>query len=209
MLSGAKRGLLDGAGEVVDGLIPGEPGLAGQLPLVGGVVRHATAATARLTELLPVPQRPLAEPPPGSGLKPVMGDFGLPIVGHMPELLGDMIGSARRSYELYGPISWTGMVGTKVVSALGPDAIETIATNRDKAFGNAGCYDYLIGPFFDRGVMLMDFEEHRHHRRIMQQAFKRDAARRLPRRDEPARSTAACALAARSGLRALHRDASS
>jgi cytochrome P450 len=60
-----------------------------------------------------------------------------------------------------------------VVSALGPDAIEAIVTNRDRAFGNAGFYGYLIGPFFRRGVMLLDFEEHLHHRRIMQVAFTR------------------------------------
>ena len=32
------------------------------------------------------PQFPLAEPPAGSGLKPVMGDHGLPILGHMIEM---------------------------------------------------------------------------------------------------------------------------
>ena len=33
------------------------------------------------------PQRTLAEPLPGSGLKPVIGDRGLPILGHMIEML--------------------------------------------------------------------------------------------------------------------------
>ena len=32
------------------------------------------------------PQHALAEPPPGSDLKPVMGDAGLPILGHMIEM---------------------------------------------------------------------------------------------------------------------------
>ena len=32
------------------------------------------------------PQHAMAEPPAGSGLKPVMGDAGLPIVGHMIEM---------------------------------------------------------------------------------------------------------------------------
>src|SRR3954471_6512388 len=32
------------------------------------------------------PQHALAEPPAGSDLKPVMGDSGLPIVGHMGEM---------------------------------------------------------------------------------------------------------------------------
>ena len=31
----------------------------------------------------------------------------------------------------------------------------------------------LVGPFFDRGLMLLDFEEHHRHRRLMQQAFTR------------------------------------
>ena len=29
----------------------------------------------------------------------------------------------------------------------------------------------MIGAFFNRGLMLMDFEEHMFHRRIMQEAF--------------------------------------
>ncbi len=140
---------------------------------VGGFGRQAQAVAAELTDRLPSPVRPLAVPPAGSGLRPVMGDFGLPYVGHTFVFLNDMVGSARRRYAKYGPVSWSGMAGSKVVSVLGPDAIEAVATNRERAFGNAGFYDYLIGPFFRRGVMLLDFDEHLHHRRIMQHAFAR------------------------------------
>ncbi len=31
----------------------------------------------------------------------------------------------------------------------------------------------MIGPFFNRGLMLLDFDEHMYHRRIMQEAFVR------------------------------------
>ena len=61
-----------------------------------------------------------------------------------------------------------------MVQVIGPTGLETVLINRDGAFSNQLGWDPLIGPFFDRGVMLMDFEEHRHHRRIMQQAFKHD-----------------------------------
>ena len=44
--------------------------------------------------------------------------------------------------------------------------------NRDKAFSSTRGWQPVIGPFFDRGIMLLDFE-HRDHRRIMQQAFTR------------------------------------
>ena len=33
------------------------------------------------------PEHKLADPPPGSGLKPVLGDAGLPVIGHIIEML--------------------------------------------------------------------------------------------------------------------------
>src|SRR4051794_39516665 len=118
--------------------------------------------------------RPLADPPPGSGLAPVMGEPGPPLVGQSLLWLKDNLGYSRHFYERYGTVFWGNSLGTQVVSVLGPDGIETVLTNRDQAFSNADGWGYFIGPFFERGVMLMDFEEHRHHRRIMQEAFKRE-----------------------------------
>jgi cytochrome P450 len=130
---------------------------------------------ATLLEHVPAGEpRPLAEPPPGSGLEPVMGEPGPPVVGQTLLFLKDNIGYSRHFYERYGTVFWGNSLGTQVVSVLGPDGIETVLANRDKAFSNADGWDYFIGPFFERGVMLMDFEEHRHHRRIMQEAFKRE-----------------------------------
>jgi cytochrome P450 len=62
------------------------------------------------------------------------------------------------------------LLGAPVVTALGPDATEAILVNKDKAFSQSG-WTYFIGPFFRRGLMLLDFDEHRYHRRIMQDAF--------------------------------------
>nr|WP_218888556.1 cytochrome P450 [Saccharopolyspora hordei] len=112
-------------------------------------------------------------PPPGSGLKPVFGNSGLPVLGHTVSVLTDLLAASRRRYAEFGPVSWGVTLGTKAVTVMGPDAIETVVTNRDKAFANEGFYDYLIGAFFRRGILLMDFDEHLHHRRIMQQAFTR------------------------------------
>jgi cytochrome P450 len=129
---------------------------------------------AKLADRYPAGVRPLAKPPPGSGLKPVMGDAGPPIVGHSLAAINDLLASARRQYERYGPISWTAVLGTRGVVVIGPDGIGEVLANHDGAFANQPGWEYFIGPFFRRGVMLMDFEEHRHHRRIMQQAFKRE-----------------------------------
>lgn len=118
--------------------------------------------------------RPLAEPPRGSGLKPVMGDPGAPFVGHSLEFFHDTLGTTRRLRERHGSIFWTNVARTNLVVVLGPDGIGTVLTNREQAFSNEEGWNYFIGPFFHRGVMLMDFAEHRHHRHILQQAFRRD-----------------------------------
>ncbi|MEA2310515.1 MAG: hypothetical protein QOE28_483 [Solirubrobacteraceae bacterium] len=138
------------------------------------IVLRARDVAAKASLHVPARVRALAEPPPGSGLKPLMGDAGAPLIGHTLEALGDTLEGARRGYAQFGPVYWMGAFGTEIVTVLGPDAIEEVLTNRDKAFANKEGWEYFIGPFFDRGVMLMDFEEHRHHRRIMQQAFKRE-----------------------------------
>jgi cytochrome P450 len=132
--------------------------------VAGTLLEHVPARDARA----------LADPPPGSGLKPVMGEPGPPVVGQTLAWMKDTLRYSREYYAKYGSVFWGDSLGTKVLSVLGPDAIETVLTNRDQAFSNAEGWGYFIGPFFERGVMLMDFEEHRHHRRIMQHAFKRD-----------------------------------
>ncbi|SHU39160.1 cytochrome P450 Cyp136B2 family protein [Mycobacteroides abscessus subsp. abscessus] len=109
--------------------------------------------------------------PAGSGLRTVPGGGGLPLVGETPALIRDLPAWARRRYARYGPVSWANILGLRVVIALGPDAGQTILINKERAFANGPAWGYLIGPFFRRGILLLDFEEHLHHRRIMQQAF--------------------------------------
>jgi cytochrome P450 len=118
--------------------------------------------------------RPFALPPPASGLEPVLGDPGIPVVGRTLEFLHDGLRHARNYYQRFGTVFWLNALGGRWVQVLGPSGLETVLTNREGAFSNKLGWDPLIGSFFDRGVMLMDFEEHRHHRRIMQQAFKHD-----------------------------------
>ena len=145
------------------------------LPMPPTLVRRGRDAAATLIDRLPDrAARPLAPPPPGSGLKPVLGDPGLPVLGHTLGFLNDPIAMTRRSYERFGTVYWGSAFGLTMAAVIGPTGLETVLTNRDKAFSNKLGWEQFIGPFFDRGVMLMDFEEHRHHRRIMQHAFKRD-----------------------------------
>tara|TARA_Y100001001_G_scaffold61297_1_gene58222 strand:- start:670 stop:1914 length:1245 start_codon:yes stop_codon:yes gene_type:complete len=89
----------------------------------------------------------------------------------------DPVGLMRQRYDQYGPVSWTRLFGLRVVQMLGPDANQFVLMNKGDLFSNHGGWDFFIGPFFHRGIMLLDFEEHRWHRRIMQQAFTKNALR--------------------------------
>lgn len=100
--------------------------------------------------------------------------FGWPLIGESPSYARDPLALFRRHWESDGPVSAMGFVGEPWVMLLGPDACETALRNADKAFANGPAWTFLVGPFFQRGLMLLDFEEHHLHRRIMQQAFTRD-----------------------------------
>lgn len=111
-------------------------------------------------------------PPPGSGLHPVPGDAGRPVIGYTMDFLRDQVGWARRRYERFGPVSWCRAFGTTMVNVFDAHAVETVTANRDRAFSQSA-WDYFIGRFFTGGLMLLDGEEHHRHRRIMLQAFSR------------------------------------
>ena len=115
--------------------------------------------------------RPLANPPPESELRPVPGDPGPRIVGYTFRILRDPLTFGRERYDRYGPVSWLKAFGTTLVSLMGPEACSAVLLNREKAFSNGRGWEYFIGPFFRRGLMLLDFDEHMDHRRIMQEAF--------------------------------------
>lgn len=120
---------------------------------------------------------PYAPAPAGSGLKPIPGDAGPPVVGYTLQLMRDPLKVGRERFERYGAISWASAFGLRMVSMVGPDANEFVLRNKGDLFSNHQGWDYFIGKFFHRGIMLLDFDEHRWHRKIMQQAFKTDVLR--------------------------------
>ena len=118
------------------------------------------------------PEFVFAEPPAGSGLKPVLGNAGLPVLGHLIEVFRGGPEYVLQMYRRYGPVYFSKTPALHAVSALGPEATQEVFANRNKDFSTVAWQD-VIGPFFDRGLLLMDFDEHHYHRRIMQEAFTR------------------------------------
>lgn len=113
-------------------------------------------------------------------------DRGLPFVGQVLEYARDPVGLYRRHWERYGPVAPFRTLNQDAALLLGPDACGEALQNRDKAFANGPAWSQLVGPFFHRGLMLIDFDEHRGHRRIMQEAFVRPRLEAYTRRLHPA-----------------------
>ncbi len=114
---------------------------------------------------------------------------GIPYVGRTLAYIRDPLGMMREQHDTYGPVSDIDFIGKRWTALLGPDACDIAMRNADKAFSSGQGWGYLVGPFFDRGLMLLDFEEHHRHRRIMQSAFTREHLERYTAALQPAVAT--------------------
>ncbi|MDT4920061.1 MAG: hypothetical protein QOI15_963 [Pseudonocardiales bacterium] len=101
------------------------------------------------------------------------GEPGLPIIGNSLKFASGKMVATHEWYEKYGPVSWTRAVGQYFVNVEGPDACGAVLQDRDRVYDASG-WTLLLGPFFDRGLMLLDGAEHHRHRRIMQETFTAD-----------------------------------
>ncbi|RZI93479.1 MAG: cytochrome P450 [Microbacterium sp.] len=90
----------------------------------------------------------------------------------------DPIGHNDYARAKYGEVLKLNVFGTTLYACYGMDAAEQILINRERVFANGPAWSHFIGPFFNRGLMLLDFEEHLHHKRILMAAFTNDAMRR-------------------------------
>jgi cytochrome P450 len=107
-------------------------------------------------------------------LRPVPARRGWPLVGDSLHFLRDADNYLLGLHARYGEACRVNAFGTRIHFLIGPDANQFVLQSRDGLFAN-DAWIHFIGPFFHRGLMLLDFDEHRMHRRIMQAAFARDA----------------------------------
>jgi cytochrome P450 len=101
---------------------------------------------------------------------------GLPLVGNLPQFLRDPLANAQ-SLEAHGNVVRS-RTFFESVTLLGPDANEFVLHDRAGNFSSAGGWSYWIDAVFPGAIMAMDDPRHKHHRRIMQGAFKKPAMAR-------------------------------
>ena len=111
-------------------------------------------------------------PPKRNSLTHIPGDEGWPIIGKTLEVLADPKGHVERHAAKYGLVYRSHLFGETSLVLLGPEANELVLFDQAKLFSSTHGWGPMLGRLFPRGLMLLDFDEHRLHRRALSVAFK-------------------------------------
>ncbi|MDF3813631.1 cytochrome P450 [Rhodopseudomonas sp. BAL398] len=111
-------------------------------------------------------------PPKRAALAHIPGDEGWPIIGRTLEVLADPKGQVEKMAANYGLVYRSRVLGETSITLLGPEANELVLFDNSKLFSSAHGWGPILGLLFPRGLMMLDFEEHRLHRRALSVAFK-------------------------------------
>jgi cytochrome P450 len=111
-------------------------------------------------------------PPKRNSLTHIPGNEGWPVIGQTLSVLADPKGHVERHAAKYGLVYRSHMFGETSIVLLGPEANELVMFDQAKLFSSTHGWGRILGLLFPRGLMLLDFDEHRLHRRALSVAFK-------------------------------------
>ena len=112
---------------------------------------------------------------PQRKLDNIPGDYGTPLLGDTIPFLKDYHKLVTRRAEKYGLVSKGSVLFQRGVTLLGPEANEFVLKDPEHVFSSRAAWNPFLKKLFTDGLMLRDFADHKFHRRIMQQAFKKPA----------------------------------
>ena len=105
--------------------------------------------------------------------KPIPFDRGRYPLEHTIGFYRDVKGTLQKLHDRNGPVVKIGQYPFEVVQLFGPDANQLVYQNKDGTFSSKIGWSWIIDHVFPGSVMAMDGDEHRFHRRVMNQAFKK------------------------------------
>ncbi len=108
-------------------------------------------------------------------LSHIPGAGAPPLVGHSLQFLRDCHHLMDSRRARFGDVFRTELLGRTVVMFLTPQATKEIYLDQERVMSSEGGWSTSIGPLFQRGLMLRDFDDHHLHRQVMRQAFSRAA----------------------------------
>lgn len=87
----------------------------------------------------------------------------------------DMLSDLRHLYQQHGKVVLQDVGLMKMVNLFGPNANRLVLLDKGRIFSSKRPWTLIMGKIFPNGLLLRDGEDHKHHRKIMHEAFKRSA----------------------------------
>ena len=94
-------------------------------------------------------------------------------LGRMWRMRRHTLEICRESHARHGTAVMQNAGIVRIVNLFGPDANRFVMVDREGNFSAQRAWEGIMGRVFGGGLLLRDGEEHRHHRRIMQNAFRK------------------------------------
>ena len=102
----------------------------------------------------------------------IPGDDGWPIIGSTFKVLADPKAYFETLAARHGLVVRANILGETGVQLLGPAANELVLLDQQRLFSSQLGWGRFMDRVFPRGVIMMDFDEHRMQRRALSVAFK-------------------------------------
>ncbi len=98
----------------------------------------------------------------------------LPLLGRALSYRRNNVGALEKLRDDHGDLVWIHIVGSlRVLAFLSADGLEVGLRNKDGAYSSRLGWERFLDHVFPGAILAMDGDEHRHHRRILQEAFTR------------------------------------
>ncbi len=107
-----------------------------------------------------------------TALTHVRGSDGMPILGHTFDYLRRTYQFGQELRQRFGEVYRSRAFFMRFLVLASPDGIEYVLRDDEKNFSSKLGWERFLARLFPNGLPTMDFEEHRHHRRIMQEVFR-------------------------------------
>ena len=99
----------------------------------------------------------------------------LPIIGHSLPFQRNALKFTSEMQEKYGDVFQISLLNEKFIALLTPEATKDIFLDKDDLFSSKEGWAVSLGPTFENGLMLRDFDDHKYHRTLLQDSFRHDA----------------------------------
>ena len=100
---------------------------------------------------------------------------GLPVIGHSIPFQRDALNFTAEKQKKYGDIFQISLLNENFIVLLTPEITKEVFLDKDDNFSSKEGWAVTLGPTFENGLMLRDFDDHKYHRTLLQDSFRHDA----------------------------------